>query len=695
MRSTVTISYQTNTGSNGSFPLPIDQTIHDVKSQLSSLLSLPIDSFTLLLPKHKNISSDQSLRSFNQSELSFQVSTEISELPIRDYFAQLQKKLNAKDVDSFKEILEEWEESLDLFSLVNSENAEGWTLMHFACYKGAETIVACLVEKLAICNSESDDSWTPLQLACYNGNTGCVKALLHHPQLQINRSTNRGTALHQASRKGQADILHLLLQAGACMTIEDSNGLIPLQVASSQEVFEIIPQYMGERLIRSLTREVNSCCELNAKVLIENKDILMLTSLTDGSLGLYEKKNPDSSEYKKEFKVLNLYDIYDIREISPTLCCLQGRFGTIEFRNNSCREVANQLSALINYCHMHKIGYSEDNQPNISLVMSNIPSRTVSFNRVSLSSFSITNKLWENPYCKFYSVSSRDSAHSFLMKQVPKAEIQSLNKTHYFVQESKLLQQIRHSFISRLIYTFQSKNNLYFIFEYCKNNLVMSNCPMNLSTAKNLIAQVIAALEYLHSRDIAYRNLSPANIWQDNLGNIKLLNFETARENVNYSNKAKSFVGTLGFVAPECFFKDGHEKPADIYALGPCLFYMLTGEALFKADDVRGLVNAIKLGQFSIPKSFPGEVQDFIGKVMQKDPNLRPNIATVKKQAWLKDVNWNDLGKKRTTGRKSILITAADIEEGKERENFVIEEDETDILYDEIEDFDYYGGLNQ
>ena len=127
--------------------------------------------------------------------------------------------------------------------------------MHHACYKGANEIIGYLVKRAAICNSESDDAWTPLQLACYNGHTDSIKALITHPQLQINRSTSRGTALHQASRRGQSQDLHILLDHGASMTIEDANGLIPLQVASNQEVFEIIPKYMGKQLINSVTKK--------------------------------------------------------------------------------------------------------------------------------------------------------------------------------------------------------------------------------------------------------------------------------------------------------------------------------------------------------------------------------------------------------------------------------------------------------
>ena len=697
MSEKLSIPYKTNSGVTGNLVLSQESTLSQIKSQISKILSTPADSITISLPNTKPLRDDQTIRSLGLTPSScFLISTEILEIPIKDYYTQLHKKLNAKDFSSFKEIVEEWEESFDIYTLLNSENTEGWTLMHYACYKGAETIAEYLVSRAAMCNSESEDSWTPLQLACYNGHTACVRHLLRHPRVQLNRSTNRGTALHQACRKGQSDILYLLLDAKAEMTIEDSNGLIPLQVASSEEIFEIIPKYMGQKLISSLKSASNTFEEIRMKVCIEKIDLIMLTNSAEGVLGFYECKNSTGMETGNEFKMTKLVDIYDLREISPTLCVMQGKFGIIELRIESCRELIMQLERHIDYCHVNKIGYSVDPEAQIAIVMNQSPSRNVSFHRVSISSFTILSKLLASTHANYYSAVSRDSSHMFLVKQVPKAGIRRINKTLYFVRESKILQHIRHNFIGRLFYAFQSKENLYYVFEHCKSTLMdeIKSGPISASAAKVYVAQIILALDYLHSRDIIYRNLAPENIWIDALGNVKLLNFELAKENASGINKAKSFVGTLGFVAPEYFVKEGYEKPVDIYALGPCLYQMLMAQPLIGGGDVRTVVNNIKLGNYSFPANLPGEIKDFLAKVMQKDPNLRPNISALKKQAWLRDVNWNDLAKKRQMQqRRSILMMAPELEEYQDVEPIYIEE-ELDFNYDDIEDFDYFGNLS-
>jgi hypothetical protein len=687
MSESLNLAYRTDSGETSSLKVPVSFTIQEFKKELAKKLSTSLDSLSLSLPNVKSFSEKQTIKSLNLSSNSyFVVSTEISEVPSKDFYNQLLKKINGKDLDTFIEIIEEWEESFDLYSLINSSNGEGWTLAHHSCYKGTSEILEYLIKRGAMCNSESEDAWTPLQLACYNGHTACIKGLVNHPQLQINRSTSRGTALHQASRRGQSQDLHILLDHGACMTIEDPNGLIPLQVASSQEVFEIIPKYMGRQLIDSMIKKEDQLADIEVSVTIENQDLIMRSNLNEGLID-FKYRNLQSNE----FKVIKVYDIFDLREVTPNHCVIQGKFGLIDIKTENCREMIGKMKNIINHCHILKIGYTESKEPEFTAPISVRRSRAGSFTQVTINNFQIISKIFESPFASYFSSILKDSSSTFTIKQISKSENLSLNRTKYFVNESKILQQIRHNFIAKLVFAFQSKDYLYLAFENLKENLTKTSLPMSLPAAKNLIAQVITALEYLHSRDIVFRNLSPANIWLDPAGNAKLMNFETAKEGVNVTNKTRSFVGTLAFVAPELFAKDGHEKPCDIYALGPCLFYCLTGQSVFKGEDVKSLVTAVKMGNFSTPSNFPFEVKDFICKVMQKDPNLRPSIESLKNCSFLRDVNWNDLSKKRVLTKKSLSVVKTEVDESFD-DQIILEENNQDA-YEDVEDFDYFGSL--
>lgn len=100
------------------------------------------------------------------------------------------------------------------------------------------------------------------------------------------------------------------------------------------------------------------------------------------------------------------------------------------------------------------------------------------------------------------------------------------------------------------------------------------------------IAQVISAIEYLHSFDIVYRDLKPENILLDRVGNVKMADFGLAKENVNPINPAMSFCGSPVYLAPELLLKKGAEKSADIYGIGAMLYEFLVGRPPYVADNI-------------------------------------------------------------------------------------------------------------
>ncbi len=83
--------------------------------------------------------------------------------------------------------------------------------------------------------------------------------------------------------------------------------------------------------------------------------------------------------------------------------------------------------------------------------------------------------------------------------------------------------------------------------------------------AKFFIAEVILAMEYLHSLDILYRDLKPENILIDEEGHAKMADFGLAKEGINNNQTAKSFCGSPAYLAPEMLGTKGVGKAADVY----------------------------------------------------------------------------------------------------------------------------------
>jgi serum/glucocorticoid-regulated kinase 2 len=96
------------------------------------------------------------------------------------------------------------------------------------------------------------------------------------------------------------------------------------------------------------------------------------------------------------------------------------------------------------------------------------------------------------------------------------------------------------------------------------------------SLARFYFVEILLGLEYLHFKNIVYRDLKPENVLIDIDGHLKLADFGLSKI-FKQDEISFSFCGSPEYMCPEILKREGHNKLVDFYTLGAILYEMLTG----------------------------------------------------------------------------------------------------------------------
>jgi len=187
--------------------------------------------------------------------------------------------------------------------------------------------------------------------------------------------------------------------------------------------------------------------------------------------------------------------------------------------------------------------------------------------RVTPIDFEVIQELGKGSFGDVYLVRKRDSMNYYAMKVLRKDKIMGQNLIKYAMTERNVLSYIRHPFIVSLNYAFQTPEKLFLILDYCpRGDLgIYLNKEKRFSEplAKIYICEVLLALEELHKRDIIFRDLKPDNIVLDEEGHAMLTDFGLSKEGIYDNVTARSFCGSVAYLAPEMIKRQGHGKAVD------------------------------------------------------------------------------------------------------------------------------------
>jgi serine/threonine protein kinase len=122
----------------------------------------------------------------------------------------------------------------------------------------------------------------------------------------------------------------------------------------------------------------------------------------------------------------------------------------------------------------------------------------------------------------------------YAMKVLDKNMLTDQRKLKQIENERKVMQSLNHPFIVKLYWAFQTNTTLNFIMDLCVGGELFYRLKnekrLTESKTRFYLAELVLAFEYMHSKNIVYRDLKPENVIIDIDGHIKLADFGLSKE---------------------------------------------------------------------------------------------------------------------------------------------------------------------
>ncbi|XP_068661620.1 probable serine/threonine protein kinase IREH1 [Aristolochia californica] len=318
--------------------------------------------------------------------------------------------------------------------------------------------------------------------------------------------------------------------------------------------------------------------------------------------------------------------------------------------------------------------------------------------RTSIDDFEIIKPISRGAFGRVFLAKKRTTGDLFAIKVLKKADMIRKNAVESILAERDILISVQNPFVVRFFYSFTCQENLYLVMEYLNGgdlySLLRSLGCLDEEIARIYIAEVVLALEYLHSLRVVHRDLKPDNLLIAHDGHIKLTDFGLSKVGLINSTddlsgpavrgtsllgeedpqpsasnhlhqrerrQKRSAVGTPDYLAPEILLGTGHGMTADWWSVGVILFELIVGIPPFNAEHPQQIFDNIlnlKIPWPQVPEEMSPETYDLIDKLLMEDPSQRlgaNGASEVKQHRFFKDISWDTLAR-----QKAAFVPASD-----------------------------------